>query len=63
MNYPTQYIRKGPRRSKAWMVALEYILWPGKRPHGLLKALAYENKLTPSRLSSLATEIRTAART
>jgi len=60
MTYPPNYIRKGPRRSKAWLVALEYILWPGKRPHGLLKALAYENKLTPSRLSSLASAIRNA---
>lgn len=60
MTYPPQFIRKGPRRSKAWLVALEYILWPEKRPHGLLKAMAYANGLTPSRLNSLASQIRNA---
>lgn len=60
MTYPAEYIRRGPRRSKAWLVALEYVLWPGKRPHGLLKSLAYANNLTPSRLNSLASAIRNA---
>lgn len=60
MTYPPNYIRKGPRRSKAWLVALEYILWPGKRPHGLLKAFAHANGIQPSRLNSLASAIRNA---
>lgn len=60
MTYPPKFIRKGPRRSKAWLVALEYILWPDKRPHGLLKALAYANNISPARLNSLASAIRNA---
>ncbi len=58
MNYPPQFPRKWPRRSKAWLVAIEYLMWPGKRPHGLLKALAYANNISPARLNTLASTIR-----
>jgi hypothetical protein len=50
-------LRKGPRRSLQWLVALDYVLHPNKR-HGLLKEMAYANGMTPSRLSSLASAIR-----
>jgi hypothetical protein len=50
-------LRKGPRRSLQWLVALDYVLHPNKR-HGLLKELAYANGMKPSRLSSMASTIR-----
>lgn len=54
-------LRKGPRRSLQWLVALDYLLHPNKR-HGLLKEMAYANGMTPSRLNTLASTIRRAAR-
>lgn len=60
MTYPPQYMKRGKRRNAQWMVALEFMLWPGKRPHGLAKALAYANGMTPSRLSQLTSAIRNA---
>lgn len=55
----TPLFRKGPRRSLKWLVAVDYLLHP-KKSHGLLKAMAYANGLTPSRLNSLASAIRNA---
>lgn len=55
----TPLFRKGPRRSLKWLVAVDYLLHP-KKSHGLLKAMAYANGLTPNRLNSLASAIRNA---
>lgn len=54
-------LRKGPRLSPQWLIALAYLLHPNKR-HGLLKEMAYANGMTPSRLNTLASTIRRAAR-
>lgn len=64
MNFPQDFTRKGPRRKgprrKAgiYMLALEYLLWPNKRPHGLQKALAYANGITPNALNKVVCSIR-----
>lgn len=59
MIYPPDFTRKGPRRNpRLHMLAVEYLLWPAPRPHGLLKALAHANGITPSRLNSMASAIR-----
>lgn len=39
------------------LLALEYLLWPGKRPHGLQKSLAYANDLTPGQLNKAVNQI------
>lgn len=55
--------RPGPKRNQhAQLVALTYLLWPGERPHGLQKQLAYANGLTPQQLNRRLCEIRKAAR-
>lgn len=59
MTLPPDFTRKGPRRGNHWLLAVEYLLWPEPKPHGLLKALAYANNMTPRRLNSLASELRT----
>jgi hypothetical protein len=53
-------MRKGPpRNAKLMLLAVEYLLHP-QRKSGLLKALAYANGVTPSRLNSAASLIRNA---
>ena len=60
MNNP---YRRGPKRNPTYyLVALEYILWPGKRHHGLVKQLAYANDMTPKHLSSVIWRIRSACK-
>jgi len=48
MIYPPEHTRRGKRRNAQWLVAVEYLLWPRRREHGLLKAMAYANGMTPS---------------
>jgi hypothetical protein len=36
-----------PRNAITHLLALEYLLWPGKRPSGLQKQLAYANGIEP----------------
>lgn len=46
------YRRPGrPRCVLTHMLALEYLMWPGKRPQGLQKTLAYANGITPGSLN------------
>jgi hypothetical protein len=60
MIYPPEHTKRGKRRNAQWLVAVEYLLWPRRREHGLLKALAYANGMTPSRLAQLTSQIRNA---
>ena len=47
-----------PRCPKTHLVALEYLLYPGERPWGLMKRLACENGMTPESLARTIGRIR-----
>lgn len=51
-----------PRCPKLQLLALEYLLWPGRRPHGLLKQLAYSNGTCPQNLSYVIRRIKEAVK-
>jgi len=50
-----------PRNPAVTLVALEYLLWPKPRPHGLQKQLAHANGILPNNLSRAVKEIQLAA--
>jgi hypothetical protein len=47
-----------PRNRSVHLLALEYILWPGKRPYGLQKQLAHANNVEPRQLNGAITRIK-----
>jgi hypothetical protein len=62
-NIYNPFRRRGrPRNEKQYRVALEYLMIPFPRPHGLLTSLAYGNNLRISQLQQAVKKIRERAR-
>lgn len=51
-----------PRCPKLQLLAIEYLMWPGKRPHGLLKELAYSNGTCPQNISYVIRRLKEAVK-
>ncbi len=46
-----------PRNTIVHLLALEFLLWPGRRPYGLQKELAHANGVHPNQLNDACARI------
>lgn len=58
LNNSSRSVGGRPRCEKTHLVALEYLMHPGKRPWGLFKQLAAENGLRFSQLNAAVERIK-----